>query len=179
MKKISLFFLLILFTACGSNTSINPDDHLTAMEKEAIKTAIIRYVAKPSDDENNDRFTSKHDAYYQKLASQVRLEFYTVKDNYHYFLVSQPAPSMTEKRHATAGRFELNDKGEIIEYEEVFRTWKLKPEDLKARSEVLFTKLVNGESLEKFYAKKAGDQYIEFPDDHTYYDKEARAWKTK
>lgn len=180
MKRNNLFFTLLLFLiACGPSTSIDPDDHLTISEKEAVKKAIIRYVAKPSDDESNDRFASKHDVYYNRLSAKARLEYYTVKDQYHYFLMSLPAPSMTEKRHATAGRFKLDDKGELTEYEEIFRTWKMKPEELKTKSEVLFNKLIEGQSLEKYYAKNAGDQYIEFPDDRTYYDKEARAWKTK
>jgi len=176
-----LLMLLIGAAGCTSNIdSINPDDHLSKTEKEAVKKAIIRYIAKPSDDEEpGQRFTSKFDKYYNEQAASATLEFYAVKDDYHYYLISQPAPSMIKKRHATAGRFKLNDKGEIMEYEEIFRTWKMKPEDLTARSKILFTKLIRGESLEKYYTKNSGDQYIEFPDDRTYYDREAREWKFK
>lgn len=182
MKKIT-FVLMVLIMATGCTPhkdSINPDDHLSKTEKEAIKKAIIRYIAKPSDDEEpGQRFTSKFDKYYNEQAANATLEFYTVKDEYHYYLISQQAPSMIKKRHATAGRFKLNEKGEITDYEEIFRTWKMKPEDLTARSKILFMKLIKGESLEKYYTKNSGDQYIEFPDDRTYYDREAREWKMK
>lgn len=140
--------------------------------------SIIRYVSKAPDNvKGEDRFKPEFDEYYQENASRCLLELYTVQGEYHYFLVTQPAPSLVEKRNATGGRFVLNDKGEITEYEEIFRTWKMPPQELREKSEVLFSELLAGKSLERYYAKHAGDQYIEFPDDRTYFDKESRSWK--
>jgi len=68
----------------------------------------------------------------------------------------------------------------LIRYEEVFRTWKLIPDTLKRRSYMLFDKMVAGESLDKFRTKyTAPEEYIEFPDDNTWFDVNAREWKVK
>ena len=141
---------------------------------------IIRYVAKvPENVSQTERFKSEYNAYYQERASQCFLEQYFVQDGMHYFLVSQPAPSIVEKRHATGGKFKLDKDGNLQDYEEVFRTWKMVPDTLRERGNFLFDKMVSNETLEPFYAKSAGDQYIEFPDDNTYYDKSSMSWTTK
>jgi hypothetical protein len=122
----------------------------------------------------------KYDSFYQQKASQIRFEQYFPKDDYYYFLISQPASSLVEKRHATGGRFQLNDKGEITTYEEIFRTWKMIPDTLRARSYLLFDKMVNAESLEPYYTQNSkGVDYIEFPDETTFYDVNSREWKVK
>lgn len=179
--KFKVFFFLSLFPfACNKTKDYNPDSYLTAKEKDAVHTLILRYVVKSPDGVSpSDIFKPSNDKYYQEKAKTCFLEAYTTQDDYFYFLISQPAPSLTEKRHATAGRFKLNDKGELTEYEEMFRTWKMIPADVKTKSLFLFDLLVKGESLEPYHSKNKGDQYIEFPDDRTYYDKSDRSWKTK
>jgi hypothetical protein len=61
----------------------------------------------------------------------------------------------------------------------IFHALKMPPAVVKTRSLFLFDLLVRGESLEPYYSKNKGDQYIEFPDERTYYDKVDRSWKTK
>jgi len=142
--------------------------------------AIIRYVAKAPENVNaTEKFKSEYDSYYQERASFCFLEQYYKEGNTQFFLVTQPAPSLVEKRHATGGRIILNEDGSVKEYEEIFRTWKMAPDTLKVRSYFLFDKMVKGESLEPFHTIVTGDKYIEFPDDRTYYDKAARQWRTK
>lgn len=179
MKNSSILFLiLVLFAQCGGK--FDPDASLNPREKDELMMKIIRYVAKaPENVSATEKFKSDYDAYYQERASQCFLEQYYATDKTAYFLVSQPAPSITEKRHATGGKIIFNDDGSIQEFEEVFRTWKMVPDTLKKRSYFLFSRMVKGETLDPFYAKKTGDQYIEFPDDNTYYDKASRSWKTK
>lgn len=182
MRRIIILMLLAgtVVSCSDSNRKNKASESLTPSEADAVKKAIIRFVSKaPDGTSGNEKFDAKYNAYYEENAKRCFLEFYTVKDNYHYFLVTQPAASMVEKRHATGGRFALNDKGEVTEYEEIFRTWKMTPQDLRTKSEIIFNDMVAGESLERYYTKHAGDKYIEFPDDRTYYDKEARAWKVK
>jgi hypothetical protein len=170
----------VALTSCSPKDSINPDDYLTLSQKDAVKTAIIRYVSRlPDGVKQGEQFDKKYDEFYTAQKSRCLLEFYAEKDQYHYFVVTQPAPSLKEKRHATAGRFILNDDGDFVEYEEIFRTWKMEPDELRRKSEILFRKLLSGESLEPYYTKRAADQYIEFPDDRNYFDKTSRSWKTK
>jgi hypothetical protein len=159
-----LMIASFVFVQCSGSDKYDPDDLLTAAEKDRLKMSIIRYVARaPENVGPTEKFKTEHDAY----------------GNTQYFLITQPAPSLAEKRHATGGKIVVNDDGSIAEYEEVFRTWKMVPDTLRKRSYYLFDKMVKGEPLEPFYTKNKGDQYIEFPDDQTYYDKSAREWKTK
>jgi hypothetical protein len=175
-----LVMATFLFAQCSRSNKYNPDALLSPSEKDKLKMSIIRYVARaPENVGPIEKFKTEHDAYYQERASLCFLEHFYQSGNTQYFLVTQPAPSLVEKRHATGGKIVVNDDGSIAEYEEVFRTWKMVADTLKKRSYYLFDKMVKGESLEPFYTKSTGDQYIEFPDDRTYYDKSAREWKTK
>jgi hypothetical protein len=177
----TLILALLTLISCSENKSYNPDDHLSASEKNAIMTSVARNLAKAPENITGDaRYNAEHDEHYQEKISQMRLEQYTVRGDDYYFLISQPAPSMIVKRHATGGRFKLNDSGEITEYEEVFRTWKLIPDTLKHRSYELFDKMVKGESLDRYRTKNSnGVEYIEFPDDLVYYDIVARTWRAR
>ena len=70
--------------------------------------------------------------------------------------------------------------GQLLEYEEVFRTWKMLPDTLAKRSLFLFKKMVNDEDLSPYYASSSGNtDFIEFPDDRTYFDKKLRMWRVK
>lgn len=181
MKSIIIFALgLCLLTQCMNGRKYDPGTFLSPHEKDELMTKIIRYVAKaPENIGPDEKFKPEHDAYYQERISQSVLERYFVDGEEHYFLVSQPAASLIEKRHATGGRLKLNQDGSLKEYEEIFRTWKMVPDTLRERSYFLFEKMVSGESLEPYYSSRMGDQYIEFPDDITYYDKASRSWKTR
>jgi hypothetical protein len=68
----------------------------------------------------------------------------------------------------------------VTYYEEVFRTWKMAPDSLAKRGPLLFNKMVNGEDLVPYYSSRSGNtDYIEFPDDRTYFDTNQRIWRTK
>ena len=181
MKRI--FWLWVgafVFVSCSGTADYNPDKSLTASEKDQFKMAVIRYVAKgPENVSREELFDKKYDAYFQERAGFSFLEQYYKKGNEQYFLLTQPAPSIVEKRHATGGRIVLNEDGSIAEFEEIFRTWKMVPDTLKERSYFLFDKMVRGEPLEPYYTASSGDKYIEFPDDKSFYDKSVRAWRTR
>lgn len=173
--------LIFLIFSCGKKASYNPNDHLTAEEKDEVMSKIIRYMAKPPENTTyEEKFDKKYDDYYLDKMSRTKLEFYYPVNGEAYFLVSQPAPSLYEKRHATGGKFKMNDKGELVEYEEIFRTWKMMPDTLLRRSGMLFDLMVKGKSLEPYWTKNShGEEYVEFPDPHVYYDKTERKWETK
>jgi hypothetical protein len=177
----SLIIISFIFLVACKEKSYQADDHLTVKEKDAIVQTLVRYVAKgPENVPASERFHTKYDSFYREKASHIRLEQYYPGDDQFYFLISQPASSLIEKRNATGGRFKLNDKGEMTEYEEVFRTWKMVPDTLRTRSYLLFKNMVEGKSLEPFYTKNSGGvEYIEFPDDRTFYDVSARQWRLK
>jgi hypothetical protein len=180
MKYIANLFLIVLIAAsCASKDDYNPDSHLTAKEKEAVLTSIIRYAAKAPDEANAEtKFDAKFDGYYKDKVKIAGFTGYAIKGDNYYFMITQVAPSFVEKRHATGGRFKLNDKGEVTEYEEIFRTWKMVPDTLSRRSAVLFDKMVKGESLTAYETRNSnGVEYIEFPDEKVHYNVTERKWK--
>jgi hypothetical protein len=179
MRYLSLLSFIVFFTGCGN--SYKPNSHLTIQKQDEVMWKIIRYLAKPPEGLTKpERFYKGYDEYYEKQKSRHRLDAYFIDGDQHYFLVSRIAPSITEKRVATGGKLKMDAKGKVIEYEEVFRTWKMKDEDLKIKAGKLFDLMVKGEPLEKYRTKYTfPDEYIEFPDDVNYYDKEAREWKLK
>lgn len=181
MNRSGIFLLLFFAVVSCKEKTYEPGDHLTEAERHAIIQTIVRYAAKgPENVSEAERFDRKHDTFYNEKVSQIRLERYYPKGDDFYFLITQPASSLVEKRHATGGRFRLSEGGELTEYEEIFRTWKMQPDTLNRRSYVLFEKMVNDESLEAYFTKNSkGVDFIEFPDDNTYYDVASRSWKMK
>jgi hypothetical protein len=181
MRHFFLTLVLVsVFCHCSRDKKYDPDSQLSPQEKDKIMMTLIRYVAKAPENVNeSEKFSDKYDLYYQERASQTKLEQYYVEGKQQYFLISQPAPSLVEKRHATGGKMLFDDTGNLLEYEEVFRTWKLIPDTLKRRSYFLFDKMVKGEPLTSYLTKNSSIEYIEFPDDNTFYDKTARRWKSK
>lgn len=142
---------------------------------------IIRYVGRaPEGLTFEERFYKPYDSVYQEQAKQHKLDAYFIKGNTHYFLVSRRSPSLIDKRVASAGKFVLDDDNKITDYEEAFRTWKLVPDTLAKREMILFDAFVKGVSLAPYETKNSkGVEFIEFPDERTYFDKEFKQWKTK
>jgi len=178
MKKI--WILVLIMAACKREQAYNVESHLSDTQKTELMNKIIRYVARaPEGLTFEERFYPAYDTFYLKQAALHKFEAYYINGNEHYFLVSRRAPSLADKRVATGGRFTLKSN-EINAYEEVFRTWKMVPDTLQKRGLFLFEKMVQGESLVAYQTKNSnGTEYIEFPDDITYYDKTARRWRTK
>lgn len=180
--RLLLFLVVgVVCLSCSSKKDYSPESWLSAKEQDQNVWKIIRYLAKTPDDVvQGERFQSKYDSLYMVAQSLHRLDAYYIDGDTHYFLISRRAPSVTEKFVATGGKMKFDDKGELTEYEEVFRTWKMKGEDLKKKSSLLFDLMVKGQPLEKYETRfSQPEEYIEFPDEHTYYDKQARAWKMK
>lgn len=178
-KTITLLLPGFLLLACTKD--YDPSSALTAVEQDQLMTKVIRYQAKaPEGISEDERFYSAYNAYYDEQKSRHRLDAYFEDGVIRYFLVSRPAPSLVEKRVAIGGKIKMDDKGEMIEYEEVFRTWKMADSLQIKKSLMLFDKMVNEKSLEPYLTKNsAPEEYIEFPDDHTYFDKIDRRWKLK
>ncbi len=182
MKTISFVILVGLCCACKQKMDFNPDTHLTPTEKDAVLTQIIRYTAKlPKKSTDSLKFDSKFDEHYlEQISRHTFTHYYIAPTGDHFFMLKRKAPSLYEKYVATGGRMRFNEADSLVEYEEVFRTWKMVPDTLARRSSFLFSKMVNGEALEGYQTKNSGGvEYIEFPDDNVYFDKPSRRWKSK
>jgi hypothetical protein len=174
-------FIVLILGACNTKNNYQVSKHLTPQQQDEMMWKIIRYIGRaPEGLTFEERFYTPYDSVYQQQARLHKFDAYFIKDNTHYFLVSRRAPSLVDKRVATGGKFTLADDNKIAEYEEVFRTWKMVPDTLAKREMILFDKFVNGESLESYETRNSnGVEYIEFPDERTYFDKTAKQWKTK
>ena len=181
MRRNALLFVMILLLL-GCSKGYNPEDHLSVQEQYDQVWKIIRYLARaPENVSGPERFYRGYDPYYQEQASLHRLDAYFIDtEGTHFFLISRRAPSLQEKRVATGGKLRQDDAGNLTYYEEVFRTWKMPDSTLAYKSVMLFDKMVNNESLEPYLTKNSWpEEYIEFPDERTFYDVEARTWKGK
>lgn len=183
MKKLIIVVSIITLIAgaCSTKNEYQVSAHLSPQQQDEMMWKIIRYVGRaPEGLTFEERFYAPYDTFYQEQARIHKFDAYYIKNNTHYFLVSRKAPSLVEKRVATGGRFTLTEEGKISDYEEVFRTWKMVPDTLAKREMILFDKFVRGESLTPYETKNSGGvEYIEFPDEHTYFDKQAKQWKSK
>lgn len=173
--------ILVLITgACSTKNNYEVSAHLTPQQQDEMMWKIIRYIGRaPEGLTFEERFYAPYDSFYREQAKLHKFDAWYTKGQTHYFLVSRRAPSLVEKRVATGGKFILIEN-KITEYEEVFRTWKLVPDTLAKREMILFDKFAKGESLEPYETRNSkGVEYIEFPDEYTYFDKATRQWKTK
>ena len=182
MKVFKLFPLLfmIVLSGCGRST-YKPADNLSDRAQEDFKWKIIRYAGRaPEGLTVAERFYPQYDTHYREQQKLHALDAYYEKKGTVYFLLSRKAPSLFEKRVAIGGIVRFDSDDNIQHYEEVFRTWKMTPDTLSVRALLLFDKMVNGESLEPYYTKNSkGIEYIEFPDDRTYFDAQQRVWKVR
>jgi hypothetical protein len=178
MKKI--WIVLLIVVACSPKKEFSVNGHLTAAQQVEMMDKIIRYVGRaPEGLTFEERFYPAYDSFYMEQASLHKFDAYFVDGNTHYFLISRSAPSLVNKRVATGGKF-IFEVNKVKDYEEVFRTWKMVPDTLAKREMILFDKLVKGESLTPYETRNSkGIEYIEFPDERTYFDKASRQWKIR
>ncbi|GCD78667.1 hypothetical protein JCM31826_21490 [Thermaurantimonas aggregans] len=184
LSKILFAISIFNFVSCNtSSLNITPENHLNAYEDSVFKYSIIRYAGKlPPKATHRIKFDPSFDEYYIHLAQRHKLDFfYPSKDGFIYFQISRIAPSLHEKYVGIGGKLKKDKDGNIIYYEEVYRTWKMPYDDLIKVSKQVFIDMVNGKKLEKYYTKNTPDNVyiIEFPDDETYFDTEKRVWVSK
>lgn len=173
-----LFLTILSLAACTANRDYEVSSHLSSSEQEAFKRSIIRYVAPlPEKADEENRFDVKFDAHYARQTDRVRLDkYFPSPDGYIYFEISRIAPSFKVKRVATAGRLRYDENGEIEEYEEVYRTWKMEEEELATKTKLLFSRFIAGGELTPYLSTNSDEEYIEFPDNQVKYDRELRRW---
>lgn len=180
MKKI--LFILLIFTACQKeNLNIEPSNYLSTKEIDDFKYKIIRYVDRlPAKVTEENKFKTDYDSIYKEMAKNADLIFYHTENDTVYFAITKIAPSIKLKKTATVGKLKMDNGGNLLYYEEAFRTWKMEDLELKEKTKLLFEKYVKNEDLTPYYTKHSGnDFYIEFPDDATYYDVKKRKWSTR
>ncbi|MDA3613587.1 hypothetical protein [Polluticaenibacter yanchengensis] len=180
--KIKIFVLAAIFLVSCRQQNFNTVNSLSKDEQTAFKTKIIRYVAElPKYATYENRFESRFDEPYNTLVKKTYLDkYYVAEDGYTYFEVRKVAPSLKVKFNATGGRLKVDANGNITDYSEIYRTWKMEDEELAEQTGMLFPKMVNGDDLSPYYTDNAGGKLIiEFPDKNVEYNSDLRRWVTK
>jgi len=173
---------MIFFFTVSCNSGQRPykvEFFLDQNEQSAFVESIIRYAGHlPPRADHMTKHLPEYNDFYKNLASIHSLQFlYIDAEGTHYYLLTRPAPSLYEKEAAIAGMVRYDENGGIVYYEEVFRTWKMRKEELLPRSEKLFDLMVKGEDLAPYFPENSGDdEYIEFPNDFTRFDPDDRIW---
>ena len=133
-----LIALSIVVCSCKQETiSIYPTNYLTKEEQFDFKYSVSRYVDRlPKNASEATKFEKEFDEEYKKRSESADLMFYYVDKNTDeiYFAIAKIAPSITIKKVVTAGKLKKNGNGDIIAYEEEFRTWKMEVDELKSVS---------------------------------------------
>ncbi len=184
MKKTNSLLLLIvviILSSCGiAEKDYNPTTQLNSQEQLNFKYNVARYVCKlPRFATKETMFDKSFDSDYQKQAELINLDkYYKAKGDTVYFEISKIAPSFKFKYTATGGKLLKNETGEIVYYEEIYRTWKMEEDELKEKSKVLFTKMLQHQDLTPYYTQNSGnEEYIEFPDQKTVFNTSNRSWE--
>lgn len=121
-------------------------------------------------------------AYYELHARSFFWHYAWEKNGWYYFLLSCPAPSLYSKRIGIGGKFKSEDLMSIRNYTEVFRTFKLNPEELEKKGKILFNNMAEEKDLRPWQAggkNTMGEEWIEFPDQMNYFDPASQKWKIK
>ena len=182
--SVELLLSVILFSCNAdgnkpSSINDNPSDYFTNEQSNELLMKLIPYSAKLSKGYDfTRRFDTALDSFYVQEIKKYKLERYFIseKDSTHYFLISREAPSLFEKRIAIAGKYKQSDKGAIINYEEAFWTFKMKLPELEEKGKILFHEYISGNDLSKYLPGKSNEEWIEFPDNYSYYNKTEQRW---
>jgi hypothetical protein len=174
-----LFVSQLFITGCNQTPNYEANQHLTTDQQKHLAYSVMRYLGKlPGKANHQTKFNADFDDHYRALAESHKLDYYHKNDDgTAFFLFSRIAPSIKEKYVAIGGYVKFDAAQNIIDYAEVFRTWKMTPEELAPKSLLLFDLMVRGEDLSPYYTANSGnEEYIEFPDANTTYDKNQRLW---
>ncbi|MCS6824743.1 MAG: hypothetical protein NZ529_10640 [Cytophagaceae bacterium] len=182
MKHYNNIFIaasVFLFLSCD-NRNYDIESYYTKEQSDSLMFSILPYIAKLEKKVNyENRFNPEHKAYFMAKWADYKFQFkryFITEDSTHYFLIWKVAPSLYEKYIAIGGRFKKDKNGKVIQFEEIFNTWKMKPDELEEKSFALFDYMVKNGNVDPFMKE---EYLIEFPDDKVYYDKKECRWKVK
>lgn len=173
----------MLFAGCSNHSSENFDagNELSAGEQQKFIDSVIRYGGHLAPKAAHDtKYSEEFDEYYIALARSHNLElFYKQYDGTQFFLLTRKAPSRFDREVAIGGQVRFSEERQILHYEEVFRTWKMERAELMEKAAMLFSQMVAGNDLSRYYPENSGDdEYIEFPNSNTRFDTVQRRWVT-
>lgn len=124
-----------------------------------------------------DRFKVEQQTLFKSEMSKYKFE-YLYKDNIgdYYYYMSKPAYGVPELSVGLAGKFKMDDQGNLSDFEESYRMFRMPPAELDKKKLEVYESFVQGKDLTPFHKDLDTDPYIEFPNDHVGYDKKKLDW---
>jgi len=179
--RLSFIISSIALVACNQQERYNPDLYFSKEAQTSLIKQSIRYSAKlPPGATHDNKFNTEFDGYYEKAIQECDFrECYPAGDQSYFFLMTRKARSIWPAREAIGGKISVDADNKLSNYEEIFRTWKMTADSLNDRAFELFDVMVKQEDLTPYQSKYKGDRYIEFPDDHYYFNVEKKIWSDR
>lgn len=183
MQKFSflLIGIFLLHSCQQKNLDTNPLSQMTNEEILEIKNQTVRYFERlPAKATEQNKFDTIFNKYYSEKAKEADLfHYFKNEQGDEFFAVSKIAPSIKLKKVATIIQIK-READSIMLYKEILRTWKMEVPELQEKTKVLFDLVIRNKSFEKYLTKNSQPEFwVEFPDDHTYFDEKSRTWKAK
>ncbi len=181
MNKNLFLLLLCVFLYSCSTAPGKPDECFTKDEQSKLIGQVVRYSTKlPPDATQQTKFDSTFNWYYDIAAKEYDWRACTkINDKEYYFLMTRKARSIWPAREAIGGKLSVNADKALVDYEEIFRTWKMAEDSLNNRAFELFQLMTQQKDLTPYTSRYKGDRYIEFPDNRWYFHKEEKKWRDR
>jgi hypothetical protein len=156
--------------------------HLLIPEKAKQDSLLVRIVTiieehMPDSVEKGDRFKPEQQTFFKSEMNKYKFEYLYKDDKGDYcYYISKPAYGVPELSVGLAGKFKLDDQGNLSDFEESYRMFRMTPEELDKKKFEVYESFVEGKDLASFHRDPDTDPYIEFPNDHVGYDKKKMEW---
>jgi hypothetical protein len=171
----SLFFLLLI-TSCNSSISFDAKDYVTEKELDDILIQCIRIMHRlPQGANKETRWEERFDEYYMNEAGKFKVVHFAVKNDFHHIYLFRPARNVNNCNRGTAVRFKW-DGTKLTDFEETFVTPMMPDDKIVEAGKNIFKHYVKTGTFGKY----EGDiDWIEWPNNSQYYDKETNEWAFK
>lgn len=177
--------LTILLSACQSKERENAgsadeamplaSEYYSPAELDSLMVDIVTYIGrKPAHAESHTRFDTIHRAYYQSLAQQFEMVYYSIDDGTHTFYLLRPARSLQGNKRGVLGSFRIDQNGRITSFREWVNTPVGTNEELLEKGKRLLTTFIKTQSLEEILSDSS---LVEWPDGRLYYDTLRFEWR--
>ncbi len=170
-----LSIISLLCYSCG--TSYESKKYLSDGMQDTLLYQITVYDAKRYDlATDSTKFDKEFYPYYAAIRDKSSIDYYFIdKDSTHYFLISKPSISLyKDDRRTVGGRYKIKNNNTIYEYEELFWMPVMNKELALEKGKELFESMITKGNITEYVGN---NKYIEFPDEHCYFDKNAKSWK--
>jgi hypothetical protein len=179
MKKLSLVILLQSFLfSCNPKDQFKADDRFSPSERDSLLADMITFVyTLPSNATPEARFDKKFRPYYVSQLRKFRFDkYHDAANGLGYFYLIRPARSAEGSLRGVGGKIRLDEHQKIISFEEIFNTPPSDLNTLRERGERLFKEMIKKGNVNDYLSHP---DYIEWPDDKTFYDTVMHQWTSK